>query len=583
MKFAFSRVMSLLSVLVVMGCASVNTPEGHQHLNPEAATGYQHRDKVLAEQAMVASANPLATQAGYDILRKGGSAVDAAIAMQLVLGLVEPQSSGIGGGGFILAFNPEQGLATIDGRETAPAGVDAELFLNDTKQPMAFFDAVNSGRSVGVPGLVAAMAEAHQRQGKLAWSELFAPAIALATNGFEVSPRLHQLLSADEHLIQQEAARRYFYDASGEAWPVGHRLRNPQLARVYQSIASEGPSAFYEGPIASEIVAAVQSHRLSGQLSLSDLKNYQAIVREPVCSDYRDYMMCGMAPPSAGSIAVMQILGLLTNTPIAQYEPTSAPAIHYFSEASRLAFADRDAYIADPSAMTIDPSWLLEPRYLQQRAGLIDAHQSMGKAQPGQPAAVLTQHYAEPAHEIPSTTHLVAADEYGGVVSMTTSIEFVFGSKIFTQGFLLNNQLTDFSFTSESPEGEPILNQVAANKRPRSSMAPMMVFKEEKPVIAVGSPGGSAIILYVAKTLMGVMEWGLDIQEAINLPNYGSRNQATEIEENQGLDRQADALRSIGHELNVVSFPSGLHGIERRGGMWVGGADPRREGIVMGY
>ncbi|MCQ9617133.1 gamma-glutamyltransferase [Paenalcaligenes niemegkensis] len=388
----------------------------------------------------------------------------------------------------------------------------------------------------------------------------------------------------DTELPKQEAALQYFYDAHQQAWPIGHRLRNPQLARVYQKIAAEGPAAFYEGDVASAMVSAVQGHQLPGQLSLSDLQAYKAVVRDSLCTDFRAYVMCGMGPPSSGSLAVMQILSLLEHTPIAEYEPTSAAAIHYFAEAGRLAFADRDAYVADPSAMTVSPAWLLDSDYIKQRASLIQPQQSMGKAQPGQPIQVLTRSYVEPALEIPSTTHLVAADEYGGVVSMTTSIESVFGSKIFTEGFLLNNQLTDFSFTSESPEGKPIRNQVAANKRPRSSMAPMMVFQNEKPVIAVGSPGGSAIILYVAKALMGVMEWDLDIQQAINLPNYGSRNQATELEQDQGLERQADALRAIGHEVKFVSFPSGIQGIERnRQGQWVGGADPRREGAVMGY
>ena len=579
-----TRLLALSAMLCLAACAQLDSvPVQHQHVNPEAATGYQQREKVTAPSAMVASANPLATQAGYDILRQGGNAVDAAIAMQLVLGLVEPQSSGIGGGGFILAFNPEMGLDTIDGRETAPSAVNADLFSDANGQPMDFWDAVNSGQSVGVPGLVAAMALAHQRQGRLAWETLFEPAIRLANDGFEVSPRLHQLLSLEEELAQQPAARRYFFNAQGQPWPVGHRLRNPQLAQVYQTLAKQGARAFYEGPIAEQMVTAVRSHSRPGQLSIADLKGYKAVLRDPLCTDYRMYVMCGMGPPSAGSLAVMQMLALLQHTPIARHEPTSAAAIHYFSEAARLAFADRDAYVADPSAMTISANWLLDANYIKQRAALIRPDQSLGTAQPGQPEAVLTRHYAEPAPEIPATTHSVAVDEYGGMVSMTTSVESAFGSKIFTQGFLLNNQLTDFSFSSMAPDGQPVRNQVAPNKRPRSSMAPMMVFENEQPVIAVGSPGGSAIILYVAKTLLGVLDWNLDIQQAISLPNYGSRNQATELEEGQGLTQQADVLRSMGHDVIEVSFPSGIQGIERRNGQWVGGADPRREGKVMGY
>lgn len=586
MRNAMIRITVTLGLLIsLVGCttAYVPKPVEHQHFNPEASTGYQSQSKVIAPQAMVASANPLATQAGYDILRQGGSAVDAAIAMQLVLGLVEPQSSGIGGGGFILAFNPKQGLETIDGRETAPAAVDSSLFLKEDLQPLDFYTAVNSGRSVGVPGLVAAMAKAHQRQGKLAWSDLFGPAIRLANEGFAVSPRLNSLLRSDQYLVQQEAARSYFYDEQAQAWPVGYRLRNPELAQVYQRLATEGASAFYEGVIAEQIVEAVQSHPNPGSLSLADFKNYKALWREPLCSTVRVYVVCGMAPPSSGSLAVMQILGMLSHTPIANYPPTSALAIHYFSEASRLAFADRDAYVADPEAMALKAEWLVDAAYLKQRASLIQANRALTQVEAGQPVPGLTPHDAEPALELPSTTHLVAADEYGGVVSMTTSIESAFGSKIFTQGFLLNNQLTDFSFSRLAPDATPVRNQVAANKRPRSSMAPMIVFNENQPVIAIGSPGGSAIILYVAKALMGLMEWGLDIQAAIDLPNYGSRNHVIEVEENQGLEPLTERLRAMGHQVEFVPFPSGLQGIVRHHGQWEGGADPRREGAVMGY
>ncbi|HLU16011.1 MAG TPA: gamma-glutamyltransferase [Burkholderiaceae bacterium] len=550
------------------------------HANPEAATGYAERELAYAQHFMVSAANPIAARAGADILAAGGSAADAAIATQLVLNIVEPQSSGIGGGGFIVNFDAASGqVQAYDGRETAPRSVDAELFLQDGA-PMQFREAVNSGRSVGAPGLVRALAMLHGEHGRLPWAQLFEPAIAVAEQGFAVSPRLHGLLSDNDALRAQADAAAYFYDEQGQPWPVGHLLKNPALARVYRTLAQQGPDAFYTGWLADRMVQAVQEHAVPGQLQATDLEGYRAVRREPLCMPYKVYTLCGMPPPSAGPLAVMQILGILSHTEIDQYAPDSLQAVHYFSEAGRLAFADRDAWVADPDFVDVPVSGLLDPDYLQARAALIDAHKSMGKARAGSAGAVSAP--SGQTLELPATTHLAVADADGNVVSMTTSIESAFGSKIFVEGFLLNNQLTDFSFSATGEDGAAIANRVEPGKRPRSSMAPMLVLHNGKPVMAIGSPGGSAIINYVAKAILGVLDWNLDIQQAIDQPHYGSRNYATELEQGSAIARHADALRAMGHEVRELDFPSGLQGLVLTPTGIQGGADPRREGLAIG-
>ncbi len=549
-------------------------------LNPEAATASVQREKVSSAASMVVTAHPLATRAGLSMLDQGGSAVDAAIASQLVLGLVEPQSSGLGGGGFLLLFRPDKGLLSYDGRETAPAASPLDRFELDGKT-MSFKQAVNSGRSVGVPGLMRALELMHQDGGRLPWASLFRPAIDLAEQGFEVSPRLHALIADNPGLADKPAARAYFLDEQGRPWPVGHRLRNPAYAQVLKVLAQQGADAFYTGELARDMAAAVAADPIPGDLSEADLRDYRALRREPLCMDWQRWALCGMAPPSSGPLTVMQMLGILQHTPIASLEPQSARAIHYFAEAGRLAFADRDAWVADPAFVAVPQQAMLAPDYLKARAALIRPDRSLGHAPPGQPLAD-RQPAGDNTLELPSTTHLSVADAQGQVVSMTTSVESAFGSKIMVRGFLLNNQLTDFALSPRDEAGRLSVNRVEPGKRPRSSMAPMMVLENDRPVIALGSPGGSAIISYVAQTLTGMLMWNLDAQQAVSLPHYGSRNRATELEAGTAVTAQAQALRAMGHEVREQPFPSGTHVIRWTQNGLEAGVDPRREGLALG-
>ncbi len=568
---------------------------------PEAASGFATKRAVQAHKFMVASANPLATDAGYEMLKRGGSAVDAAIAVQLVLTLVEPQSSGIGGGAFMLFFdNRKDTVTAFDGRETAPAAATDALFLGPDGKPLAFYEGVVGGRSVGVPGVVRLMELAHAQYGKLPWADLFAPAIRLATDGFAVSQRLNALLASEQHLKKDPVAARYFYDAEGKPRAVGSVLRNPELAATLKTLASEGASAFYRGPIAKDIVAKVQGHPSNpGKLSLYDMVFYAPKQRQALCSDYRQWTVCGMPPPSSGGIAVAQILGIVQGSDIARAKPTrqadgtyapDAKAVHLFSEAGRLAFADRGLYVADPDFVAI-PAGLTAPAYLKERAALI-GDKSMGRATPGDPGRLKTSRAPDQSPELPSTSHISVVDAAGNAVSMTTSIEDQFGARQMVRGFLLNNQLTDFSFAS-SENGKPVANRVQPGKRPRSSMAPTLVFgKGRKPgelgelVLVTGSPGGSQIIGYVARTLLGTLDWELDIQQAISMPNYGSRNGPTEVEKGRMPAPVVEGLKARGHEVREIDMTSGIQGIARSTAkgktVLTGGADPRREGTVRG-
>ena len=422
----------------------------------------------------------------------------------------------------------------------------------------------------------------HKDGGILTWANLFDPAIELAEAGFEVSPRLHTLISDNPELADKAATRAYFLDAQGKPLPVGHRLRNTEYAQVLRLLAKQGAQAFYEGDLAHEMVAAVAHDPIAGDLAESDLKQYRALRRVPLCMEWQQVALCGMAAPSSGAISVMQMLGILQHTPIASLPPQSAQAIHYFSEAGRLAFADRDAWVADPAFVTVPQQALLSPDYLKSRAALIQADRSMGHAQAGQPLAD-SQAPKDTTLELPSTTHLSVADAKGQVVSMTTSVESAFGSKIMVRGFLLNNQLTDFALSPKDDLGRVSVNRVEPGKRPRSSMAPMMVLENGRPVIALGSPGGSAIIPYVAQALTGMLMWDLDAQEAVSLPHYGSRNWATELEAGTTVTEQAQALRAMGHEVREQPFPSGTHVIRWTKDGLEAGVDPRREGLALGH
>jgi len=556
---------------------------------PEAATGYREVSAVTANKYMAAAANPHATRAGLEMLREGGTAVDAAIAMAMVLSLVEPQSSGIGGGAFLVHFDYQSGqVESYDGRETAPRAVTERLFLDSAGRRLSFLDAIVGGRSVGVPGELRMLEMAHREHGKLPWKRLFAPAIALAEGGFEISPRMHKLVAGDPLLSKMQVAREYFFAADGSPKKVGTRLENPKLAKVFRAVADGGADAFYKGAIADDIVAAVRgAKRNPGAMTTADLGQYRAKKRPALCSEYRAWEVCGMPPPSSGGLTTLQILGLLERFDLSKMDPESADFAHLFAEAGRLAYADRDRYIADPDFVRVPVAGLLDPQYLESRSNAIRLDRSMGKAAPGQPPG-LTAHYApDQSPELPSTSHIVAVDGEGDAISMTASIESAFGSRVMVRGFLLNNELTDFSFLPEV-DGRPVQNRVQPGKRPRSSMSPTLVFERgpRRFLMATGSPGGSRIIPFVTRVLLLVLDFELNVQDAIASPNIVNRNGATELESVPGkgewVKRTSAELEKRGHEVKVRSLNSGLQGIVRTEKGYVGGADPRREGIVLG-
>ena len=518
------------------------------------------RDAIVAKRFMVAAAHPLAVEAGHEVLKRGGSAVDAAIAVQAVLGLVEPESSGIGGGAFLLHWaEQERKLRSYDGRETAPAAARPDRFLKDGR-PMEVLEAAVGGRSVGVPGVLRMLELAHRRHGRLPWNGLFDHAIRAAEAGFPVSPRLKAALERERLLLDSFAARMLYYDAAGE--PLA-RVVNPAYAATLRVIARGGAQLFYEGDIAKDIVLGVRAHARPGDLTEADLAAYRAVEREPVCGPYREWRVCSMGPPSSGGIAVLQILGLLERTRFARAPPHSAEAVHFFSEAGRLAYADRARYLGDPDFVRVPVAGLLAPNYLNQRAKLIGSR-AMRLAPPGDA-------------EAPGTSHFSIVEANGDVVSMTTTIEATFGSRVMVRGFLLNNQLTDFDFVPGSP------NQAGPRKRPRSSMSPTIVFSEGNEIrMVVGSPGGPFIINYVAKTLVAALDWGLDMQAAIGAPNFGSRGGPTLIERGTAYESLIEELKRKGHGVESAPLASGLHGIERVPGGWRGGFDPRRDGVAKG-
>jgi gamma-glutamyltranspeptidase/glutathione hydrolase len=581
-----------LALALLIATASVHAQDATQAA-PEAATGYVAKTGWSAKKYMVAAANPLAADAGYQMLKQGGAAIDAAIATQLVLTLVEPQSSGIGGGAFLMYFDGKH-VQSYDGRETAPAAADEHLFQDKDGKPLARMDGIVGGRSVGAPGVLRMLELAHKEHGKLPWKTLFEPAIKLAENGFAISPRLYGLLNWDKYLVRDPVAAAYFYDKDKKPWPVGHVLKNPQLAKTLREIADGGADAFYKGRIARDIAAKVAAHPTNpGKLTAADIAGYKAKERPPVCSDYKAWTVCGAPPPSTGGISIAQMLGILEVKNIAPYAPVQgvlgADAIHLFSEAGRLAYADRNRYIADTDFVPLPGKGiasLIDKGYLARRAALI-TDRSMGRAPFGTPQDMQVAWGEDNAIEKPSTSHLVAVDEYGGGLSMTTSVEDAFGSRQMVDGFMLNNQLTDFSFDSQDENG-PIANRVQAGKRPRSAMSPTLVFDKAtgKLVLATGSPGGTAIINYVAKVLVGTLDWNLNVQQAISLPNFGSRNGPTELETGRVAPAVIEQLRARGHQVREIDQTSGLQGFQRMQmngeEVWFGGADPRREGAVRG-
>ena len=627
LRLPWSRLTVLASAALMTACANfpglvrpqVTALTYSVPAQPEGASGYTPKPGWATTRFAVAAANPLATEAGYQVLKAGGTAIDAAVAVQMVLSLVEPQSSGIGGGAFLLHAAGGK-VEAFDGRETAPAAVDEKLFLGPDGKPMPFYDGVVGGRSVGTPGAVRMLELAHRQHGKLPWAQLLVPAIQLAEGGFKVSARLSTLLKDEKYLKNDPAAAAYFYKANGSPLDTGTLMRNPALADVLRLIARKGSAGLLEGRVAQSIIAKVQGHPANpGKLALSDLAGYQAKKRDPICHDYtaqaRAYVICGMPPPSSGAIAVGQILGIFNHTDAASLAlvtgntgsmggvpgtpgPTpSADWLHLYLDAARLAFADRDQYLGDPDF--VQPpggSWmsLLDPAYLAARAKLIQAQpggQSIKTAQPGVPGGIRIAYAPMPDQPEHGTSHISIVDGYGNALAMTTTLEDQFGARVMSDGgtgkaggFLLNNELTDFSFAPLDAQGRPVANRVQPGKRPRSSMAPTLVFDKAtgQLVMTGGSPGGAMIIHYTAKTLYGVLHWGLNAQQAIDLPNFGSLNGPSLLEENRFAPATVEALRTRGAEVREQPMTSGLQAIQKTPGGFFGGADPRREGLVLG-
>ncbi|MFN0162288.1 MAG: gamma-glutamyltransferase [Burkholderiales bacterium] len=567
---------------------------------------FQEKDTAHGTRHMVSAAHPLAVAAGSAMLDRGGSAVDAAIAVQLVLGLVEPHSSGIGGGAFLMHFEAKSGaVEAYDGRETAPAAVATDLFMEPGQKPMQFRRALVGGLAVGVPGVLRMAEMAHKKHGRLPWRDLFAPAVSVAEKGYAISPQLSRWLAVDQALKNDPEARALYFNEDGNPKPVGTLIRNPRYANLLRGIARHGADHFYTGDSAVDIAAEVRAHGTNpGHLSVADLRDYRAKLRDPLCFAYRAYEICSMPPPSSGGIALAQMFGMLEATDFAAAPPFSAESVHLFSEVAKLAFADRNRYVADSDYVVV-PRGLTDSTYLRERARSIGASAS-GLARAGVPPGVQLSRADDRSPELPSTSHLSIVDARGNAVAMTTTIETIFGAQLMVNGFMLNNQLTDFSFLAEQ-DGKPVANRVEAGKRPRSSMSPVLVFERREDgkrgplVLVAGSPGGSMIISFVAKVMVASLDWKMPIKQALELPNFGSRNLGTagtlEVERGRFPVGLARELRNKGHDVVELAIESGVHAIMRvcdgpsakrqgagngEGCRWHGAADPRRDGTAVG-
>jgi gamma-glutamyltranspeptidase/glutathione hydrolase len=568
----------VLALLMLLGAApALAQAAPAQDTQPRAAT--------RASRQMVAAAHPLAAEAGLAMLRQGGTALDAAIAAQAVLTLVEPQSSGIGGGALLMHWNAtHRRVSAWDGRETAPAAATPGLFLKPDGTPMAFYEAVLSGRSVGVPGVMPMLAAAHAVEGRLPWADLFAPAIKLAEEGFAISPRLAAQIAADaERLKRNAAAAAYFLTPDGAPLPQGTILKNPALAQTLRALAERGAAALQAGPIAAAIVEGVQKHGdASNGMTAADLAAYSPKQRTPICGPYRAFTICGFPPPSSGGVAVAQILGVLEHFPLSHLDPRGVDAAHLIGEAGRLAFADRSLYLADSDFVPVPLRGLLEPTYLTLRAQLVDPDRAIASPRAGNPRWRDASLAPQPAQPEYGTSHLSIVDAAGNAVSMTTTVEDAFGARLMVAGFFLNNELTDFSFRPEV-NGRPVANRVQGGKRPRSSMAPTLVFNQDGTLFAtLGSPGGARIISYVAQALTGLLDWKLNPQAAVSLPHIGTTGIELELEANTGAAGLEAALRQRGHVVTLRPMDSGLQAVVVTPAGLLGGADPRREGVAVG-
>jgi len=582
----------LLVLCLVLISAYSHAQQASDEYAPESGQAIPHQRSStpaqlgvgpqLATEFIVSAANPLASKAAFDVLKTGGNAIDAMVTLQTVLSLVEPQSSGLGGGSFLLYYDAKtQKLTTFDARETAPLKAPLDLFMQDKETPMSFFDAVVGGRAVGTPGTVKLLWNLHHRLGSLQWPNLLLPAIKLAQQGFIVSPRMANAVAKDKYLMRDPTTRLYFYP-NGKVIEAGDVLKNPELVRTLNALAEHGGDYFYNSFISQSIIDKVQGHSNKGYLSQEDFSQYKVIEREAVCAPYRKYDVCGMGPPSSGAITVSQTLGILENFEISKYDPLKAPAWNLIAEASRLAFSDRGLYIADPDYVSI-PKGLLSKTYLAKRAQLIQPNKAAKEFSPGQPSPMVTTRFEQGrSPEQDSTSHFVIVDREGNIVSMTSSIENGFGSRLMTNGFLLNNQLTDFSFTAADKNGKQIANRVEAGKRPRSSMAPTIVFENNKPYIALGSPGGSRIINYISNALIAVIDWKLSLQQAFDLPHITNRFGTMSLEADTHASRLETKFQAMGYKTSVRNLNSGLQGVLFSKKGMVGAADKRREGLVLG-
>ena len=566
-----------LALCVASGALADTRP-----FQPEDTVGHAERQALTATREMVVAAHPLAAEAGAGVLAAGGSAADAAVAVQLVLNLVEPQSSGLGGGGFLLYWESALNeLTAHDARETAPLAAGPDYWIGADGDPLPFWDAVIGGRSVGVPGLPMLLEHIHRRHGRLPWAELFDPALELAEDGFEVSPRMAASIAGGRGLDRHPDTHAYFHDGQGMPLAAGTRLRNPEFARTLRLMRDQGAAPFYSGAIARDIVATVRADDRPGLLTMEDFARYEVVMRDPVCLRYRGDDVCGMGPPSSGGLTVGQMLGILETFDLAGIGP-GPQAAHLLAEAGRLAFADRALYMADADFVSM-PEGLLNADYLAGRARLIDAQTAMeapatAGAPPWRDAAARGADAPQPGA---GTTHFVIRDRHGDMVSATTTIEMGFGARLMTNGFLLNNELTDFAFAPLADDA-PVANRVEGGKRPRSSMAPTIVLRDGAPYLAIGSPGGANIIPYVTAALIGVLDWEMDLQAVLDRPHVLNRNGPTFIESGPAAEAMAAQLQARGHDTAIRDMNSGLHALMVTPQGLIGAADRRREGHAAG-
>ena len=580
-----NHIITIIITLFLALVSNFNYLRSEVIITPEASSGFTTKNETRTSKFMVSTANPNASKAGFNIIKNGGNALDAAIASQLVLNIVEPQSSGIGGGAFIVFWdNQKKKLYTYDGRETAPKSADPYLFINKDGEIIKRSSATIGGKSVGVPGLIKVMELAHKKHGKLSWKKLFNPAITIANEGFRISPRLFKLLSLDKTLREIPDTSKYFYNNKDTPLPIGSILRNYPLAKTLKEISEIGATSFYNGQLAKDIIKKVHStDKNPGSLTLNDLKSYKAFYRDPICGGYKEFIVCGPPPPSSGGIGVIQTLGILEKFNLSKMKPWSVEALNIFIEANRLMFSDRALYIADPDFFPVPTKELINKNYLRQRASLISINSKLPVTLPGKFKNFNLKKLSKGKNiELESTTHISIIDKEGNAISMTSSIEAAFGSHLMVNGFLLNNQLTDFSYKAIK-EKKVVANQVVGGKRPRSSMAPIVILNKYNEIVALtGSAGGPSIIPLVTKSIIGLLDWGLTPQEAVNLPNVLVFGSNVFLEKDTFLAKQQKELELLGYKVKMIDFASGLHVIQKTEDGLLGGADPRREGTVLG-